>query len=323
MSLPTIPAVSLRQLQYIVAVAEHGSFGRAAESCHVAQPSLSAQVALAEQRLNVRLFERDRRHVRLSPAGEVLVQQARRVLVAAGDLGELAQQFNDPFRGNLRLGVIPTAGPYILPDITPALARTFPDLTLLWSEERTSVLMHELHGGDLDGAIVALEAHLGDCEHAVLGWDPFVLAASPHHPLVRSRAAATLPELDGAAVLLLDDGHCFREQVLSLCARGRATEMSFRATSLSTLVQMASAGAGVTLLPSLALPVENRRSQLRVRRFASPGPGRTLALAWRRGSAFRMPLNRLAETIRATLAQKRPVTTRRSRTAAGGAAVLE
>lgn len=323
MSLPAIPAVSLRQLQYIVAVAEQGGFRRAAESCHVTQPSLSAQVALAERLLGVRLFERDRRHVRLSPAGEAVIRQARRVLVAAGDLGDLAQQFRDPFCGTLRLGVIPTVGPYILPEIAPVLARTFPALSFLWSEERTSVLRHELNDGGLDGAIVALEADIGDCEHAVLGRDPFVLAASPRHPLVRSRKPAVLQELDGASVLLLDDGHCFKEQVLSLCSQARATQMGFRATSLSTLVQMASAGAGVTLLPSLALPVENRRSQLRVRRFASPGPGRTLALAWRRGSAFRMPLNRLAETIRATLAQKRPVTTRRSRTAAGGAAVLE
>ena len=313
MSLPAVPTVSLRQLQYIVAVAEHGGFRRAAEACHVAQPSLSAQVALAEQLLGVRLFERDRRHVRLSPAGEALVQQARRVLVAASDLRDLAQQFSDPFRGSLRLGVIPTVGPYILPEIAPALARTFPDLTLLWSEERTSVLMHELNDGGLDGAIVALEADIGECEHAVLGRDPFVLAASPHHPLVRSNKAATLQELDGAAVLLLDDGHCFREQVLSLCSQARAKEMSFRATSLSTLVQMASAGTSVTLLPSLALPVENRRSQLRVRTFAPPGPGRMLALAWRRGSAFRMPLNRVAETIRAALARKRPAMPRRPR----------
>jgi LysR family hydrogen peroxide-inducible transcriptional activator len=313
MSLPAIPGVSLRQLQYIVAVAEHGGFRRAAESCHVAQPSLSAQVALAEALLGVRLFERDRRHVRLSPAGEALVQQARRVLVAVGDLRDLAQQFSDPFRGTLRLGVIPTVGPYILPEITPALARTFPDLTLLWSEERTSVLMHHLHDSGLDGAIVALEADIGECEHAVLGRDPFVLAASPDHPLVRSNKTATLRELDGATVLLLDDGHCFREQVLSLCTKARANQMSFRATSLSTLVQMTSAGTSITLLPSLALPVENRRSQLRVRTFAPPGPGRTLALAWRKGSAFRMPLNRVAETIRAALAQKQPVTPRSPR----------
>jgi LysR family transcriptional regulator, hydrogen peroxide-inducible genes activator len=130
---------------------------------------------------------------------------------------------------------------------------------------------------------------------------------------VRSNKPATLQELDGAAVLLLDDGHCFREQVLRQCSKSRARQTSFRATSLSTLVQMASAGTSVTLLPSLALPVENRRSQLRVRTFAPPGPGRTLALAWRKGSVSRMPLKRVADTIRAALAQKRPVTPRRPR----------
>ena len=136
--------MEMHQIRYFLAVCQELNFTRAAEACHVAQPSLSAQVALAERLLGVRVFERDRRHVRLSPAGEALVQQARRVLVAASDLRDLAQQFSDPFHGSLRLGVIPTLGPYILPEIVPALARTFPHLTLLWSEERTGVLMRIL-----------------------------------------------------------------------------------------------------------------------------------------------------------------------------------
>ena len=301
MSVPTIPAVSLRQLQYVVAVAEHGGFRRAAEACHVAQPSLSAQVLLAERLLGVRVFERDRRHVRLSPAGEAIVEQARRVLVAAGDLGDIARQFCDPFRGTLRLGVIPTVGPYLLPEIMPALGRAYPNLTLLWTEERTAMLMHALGDGGLDGAIVALEGGIGDCEYAELGRDPFVLAASPQHPLMKRRRAATLEELESATVLLLDDGHCFRDQVLTLCAKACANQLNFRATSLSTLVQVASAGTGVTLLPALALAVENRRSQLRVRKFAVPVPARTLALVWRKGSASGMALTRVAATIRAGL----------------------
>lgn len=311
MNIPSVPPVSLRQLQYLVAVADARSFRRAAEACHVAQPSLSAQVALAEELLGLQIFERDRRGVRITPAGEALVQQARQVLVAASDLRDMAQQYRDPFRGTLRLGVIPTVGPYLLPDLTPALARAFPDLTLLWTEERTSTLVEKIHEGALDGAILALEADIGHCEYARLGRDPFVLAASPTHPLMKNRKAATLQELNGTALLLLDDGHCFRDQVASLCPQTGAEQMSFRATSLSTLVQMASAGTGVTLLPLLAVSVENRRSQLRVRTFAPPGPGRTLVLAWRRGSALRPALSRVADTMRTTLARSRITKPRR------------
>ncbi len=299
------PPISLRQLQYLVAVAELGGFRRAADACHVAQPSLSAQVALAERALGVQVFERDRRRVRVSVAGAALIEQARRVLVSANDLQALARELADPFRGTLRLGVIPTVCPYLLPEVTPALADAFPTLTIVWSEERTSRLVRQIRDGALDGAILALEADLGDLEHARLARDTFVLAAAPGHPLVRPRTPASPDILQGETVLLLEDGHCFRDQALGLCARAGANEVGFRATSLSTLVQMVSASSGVTLLPSLALPVENRRGQLRVRPFVQPGPGRTLALAWRRGSALGEPLTRVAATLRAALARPR------------------
>ncbi len=296
--------ISLRQLQYIVAVAEFGSFRRVAEACHVAQPSLSAQVAVAERLLGVRLFERTARRVHVPAAASPLVAQARRILVAAGDLRDLARQHADPFRGTLRLGVIPTVGPYLLPEVAPALARAFPDLTINWSEERTSRLVRQAKDGTIDGAVLALEADLGGLVHAPLGRDPFLLAVAPDHPLARGKKPLTLDALDGARVLLLDDGHCFRDQALELCARAGAGETGFRATSLATLVQMASASGGVTLLPSIALPVENRRGQLTVRPFAKPGPGRTLALAWRRGSALRAPRIRIADTIRHALLER-------------------
>jgi LysR family hydrogen peroxide-inducible transcriptional activator len=298
-------AVSLRQLQYIVAVADLGGFRRAAEVCHVAQPSLSAQVARAERQLGVQVFERDRRRVRLSGAGAVIVEHARRVLLAARDLGEAARRHGDPFRGTLRLGVIPTVTPYLLPDAAPALARAFPQLTVIWSEERTSTLVRQVKDGALDGAILALEADIGDLEHATLARDPFVLAAAPGHPILEQKRPATPRALDGATVLLLDDGHCFRDQALKLCSRAGASEMGFRATSLATLVQMVSASRSVTLLPSLALPVENRRGQLRVRRFEAPGPGRTLVLASRRGCALRATLDGVAKTVRAAVSRRR------------------
>ncbi len=291
------PALSLRQLQYIVAVADLGGFRKAAEGCHVSQPSLSAQIARAERAIGLQIFDRGpraHRGVVVTNAGRPMVEQARRVLVAAGDLVELARQRRDPFRGTLRIGLIPTVGPYLLPEIAPTLSRAFPDLTIIWSEERTSSLVRQINEGAIDGAILALEAELGDLEHTVLGWDPFVLAGAPGHPLMKhTRTPATLEALDGVRVLLLDDGHCFRDQALGLCARAGGTEMDFRATSLATLVQMVSASSGVTLLPLLALGVENRRGQLRVRPFKSPRLGRTLVLAWRKGSALRKPLEKI------------------------------
>jgi LysR family hydrogen peroxide-inducible transcriptional activator len=304
--LSTLP-VSLRQLQYIVAVAELANFRRAAEACHVAQPSLSAQVAVAEQALGVQLFERTGRRVRVPPAAAPLIAQARRILMAAGDFHEIARQRADPFRGALRLGVIPTVCPYLLPDLAPALAREYPDMTVDWSEERTARLVEQMKEGAIDAAILALEADLRGLAHEPLGWDPFLVAAAPGHSLARGnkKARVTPKDLDGERVFLLDEGHCFRDQALQLCARAGARETGFRATSLATLVQMVSASGGVTLLPSIAQPVENRRSQLTVRRFAAPGAGRTLALAWRRGSALGAPLVRIAATMRKTFGKLR------------------
>lgn len=300
--------VTLRQLQYVVAVADLGGFRRAAEACHVAQPSLSAQVALAEAALGVRLFERDRRRVRVSAAGTPIIAQARAVLVAAGDLRELGRQLADPFSGTLRIGVIPTISPYLLPEIAPALARRYPRLTIAWSEDRTSGLVRQANDGGLDAAILATEADLGGLEHTVLLRDPFLLAAAPEHPISSLRRRARIADLKDVSVLLLDDGHCFRTQALQLCARAGAQEAGFRATSLSTLVQMASAGRGVTLLPSIARAVENRRGQLVTRPFAPPGPGRTIALAWRRRSALAPSLERLAASMREALKTLRPAT---------------
>jgi LysR family hydrogen peroxide-inducible transcriptional activator len=293
--------VSLRQLQYIVAVADLHGFRRAAEACQVAQPSLSMQVALAERQLGVQIFERDHRSVRVSAVGTVLVDQARRVLLAAHELRELARQAADPFHGTLRIGIIPTVGPYLLPEITPALASTFPHLRLLWTEARTNDLVQALQKGELDAALLALEAGIGELDRAELARDPFVLAASSRHPLMKRSGPANPDVLSGQEVLVLDDGHCFRDQALSFCTRAGAAEHSFRATSMATLTQMVSAGTAVTLLPRMALAVENRRAQLRIRRFTSPEPGRTLVLAWRRGSALRQPLTTLADTIRSTM----------------------
>ncbi|MDI1480481.1 LysR substrate-binding domain-containing protein [Polyangium sp. y55x31] len=290
--------VTLRQLQYVVAVADRKSFRKAADDCHVSQPSLSAQIQQAEEALGICLFERDRRTVTLTAAGAEIVARARALLVAADDLVDTARRFGDPFAGTLRLGVIPTIGPYLLPEIAPVLRERYPKLTFVWTEEKTSTLVQMLGQGALDGAIVALEADIGDRPHVVLGKDPFVFAAAPGHPLAGTRRPLKPEELEGECVLLLDDGHCFRDQALSFCSRAGAEEAGFRATSLATLTQMVAGGAGVTLLPSLAVPLENRRDALRIRPFAPRGPARTLALVWRRGSALESTLRPVGETLR-------------------------
>jgi LysR family transcriptional regulator, hydrogen peroxide-inducible genes activator len=288
----TLP-FSLRQLQYLVAVADLGGFRRAAEACGVAQPSLSSQVAQVEASLGVQLFERTARGVRQTGAGAGVIARARQLLLAAADLGAAAHEQSDPFTARLRIGVIPTVCPYLLPDVTPALRASFPRLHLLWSEDKTPALLRDVQDGVLDAAILAHDARLARLEHAVIGIDQFVLAAAPDHPAVRARGPATRRVLDGATVLLLEDGHCFRDQALAVCGASGASEGEWRATGLSTLVQMVGSGTGITLLPSLALPVENRRGQLRTRPFKDP-PSRTLILAWRKGSAHSRALAAVA-----------------------------
>jgi LysR family hydrogen peroxide-inducible transcriptional activator len=290
--------ITLRQLQYLVAVAEQRSFRRAAAACHVSQPSLSAQVAQAEDTLGVRLFERGRRGVVVTAAGKAVTDKARVLCAEAEVLLESARHFADPFSGKLRIGVIPTVAPYLLPEVAPVLRKRYGKLTLLWTEEKTEVLVQRLARAELDAAILALEADVGNLETLVLGQDPFVFAAPAGHTLASSRKPLRPEELDGEAVLLLDDGHCFRKQVLSFCSRSGAEEAGYRATSLATLVQMTAGGVGVTLLPSLALSVENRHKALHVRTFAPKAPARTLALCWRRGSALAQTVAAIGETTR-------------------------
>ena len=292
------PPFSLRQLQYAVAIADTLSFRRAAERCRVSQPSLSAQVGELEGALGVRLFERDRRRVLVTTAGHELVARARVVLREAEDLVEQARRAGDPLVGTLRLGVIPTISPYLLPRLTTAFRAGFPRLTALWTEDRTETLVRSLDAGALDAALLALEADIGDLEHESVGVDPFVLATPLKHALGARTTPARPAELRDADVLLLDDGHCFRDQALSFCATAKAHELEFRATSLSTLAQMVAGGAGVTLLPSLAVPTEAKRAALRVRAFAAPAPKRTIAFVWRRRSPLGPALRALAATAR-------------------------
>lgn len=289
---------TLRQLQYIVAVAELGGFRKAAEACGVAQPSMSAQVAQVEEALGVQIFERGARGIRVTAAGAAVVDRARVALLAARDLADTARLHSDPLSGTVRIGVIPTVCPYLLPEVAPSLRQRLPDLHLIWSEDKTRALIEQIERAALDGAILALDDRLAGFDHAVICDDPFVLAAAPGHRLAKRHGPASPDVLDGETVFLLEDGHCFRDQALAFCGARGATEGDLRATGLSTLVQMVGGGDGVTLLPRLAVRVENRRGQLAVRAFKSPAPARTLVLAWRRGSAMKRPLDAVAAVIR-------------------------
>jgi LysR family hydrogen peroxide-inducible transcriptional activator len=293
--------LSLRQLQYVVAVADTLGFHKAAARCHVSQPTLSSQVQHLESVLGVRLFERDRRRVLVTSAGADIVARARRVLVEVDDLIATATRLREPFAGTLRIGVIPTIAPYLLPEVMPKVSAKYPKLSLVFREEKTSDIVRELADGTLDAGLLALEADIGECSHTEIARDPFVAALPKGHPLAHRKRLA-LSDLENEHVLLLDEGHCFRDQALALCTKARASETSFRATSLATLAQMVSSGAGITLLPSLAVPVENRRGQLEIRPFVKPIPSRTIALVWRPRSPFAAVFMELAKTFRAASA---------------------
>ena len=285
---------TLRQLQYAVAVAESLSFRKAAERCHVSQPPLSAQIAQMEETLGVQLFERDRRRVLITERGREIIDRARRVLQQIDDIAEAGRCAADPLAGSLKIGVIPTISPYFVPRLSAELRKDFPQLTVFWREDKTQPVMRQLDDGTLDAALLALEAAGSEMEHEVIGSDPFVLATPYGHPLGTKQSPASLSELKDATVLLLDDGHCFREQSLAVCSRARARELEFRATSLSTLAQMVAGGSGVTLLPELAIAAEITHASLSVRRFRPPAPQRTIALVWRVHSPLGPSLRRLA-----------------------------
>jgi LysR family hydrogen peroxide-inducible transcriptional activator len=292
---------TIRQLEYLVAVADALNFREAARQCHVTQPALSTQIAQLEELLGIRLFERDRRHVLLTPAGAATVKHARGLLTASDDLVEGARALGKPLTGNLRLGIIPTVAPYVLPRALPTLRKRFPDLRLLLREDQTARLVALLAEGRLDLLLLALEADLGDVHSVPLVRDPFHVAFARDHRLA-AREQLRDKDLTGETVLLLEDGHCLREQALEVCQTAGAIELGdFRATSLSTLAHMASAGAGITLLPTLCLPTETRIRGLAVRPFARPAPFRTIGLAWRKTSPREGEFLMLADLLRPLL----------------------
>ena len=292
--------MNLRDLQYLVALADHRHFGRAAAASFVSQPTLSTQIRKMEEELGVALVERSPRNVMLTPAGRELAERARRVLAEVEQMKEAARRSRDPEAGSVRLGIFPTLGPYLLPHVVGAVRERFPRLELLLVEEKSPVLLERLHEGRLDAALLALPLH-GDGLHVeFLFEEDFLLAVPARHRLASKRQLA-IDDLADERLLLLEDGHCLRDQALDVCRLAGAGEKAeFRATSLETLRQMVAANVGVTLLPALAVqPPVAASPDIALLPFSGKDrPSRRIAMAWRRTSALGGFLPALAEVFR-------------------------
>ena len=276
--------VTLKQLRYLSALAEHRHFGRAAEACSITQPALSMQIRELEKELAAQLVERRPGEVVLTEIGREVAARSDQLLVGARDLVDFARHGSVVLSGQLTLGVIPTLAPYVLPRVLPKLQQRYPRLQVELRETQTEVLIDELTRGDLDVIMLALPVTETDLETIRLFDDPFLLAVPAGD--ARPRTARVTPrDIDQDRLILLEDGHCLRDQALAFCANGRrGGSMGLGATSLTTVMQMVANGYGVTLVPQVAVDVEVRDDRVRLLRFAPPQPGRTIGLAWRRTS---------------------------------------
>ncbi|MGM0556624.1 MAG: LysR substrate-binding domain-containing protein [Myxococcota bacterium] len=273
---------TLRQLEYLVAVAEYGRFNDAADACSVSQPALSKQVRAAEELLGVEIFERARPRVLVTQVGRRIIEQARRVLGEARELNEIAESSRGALRGRIVLGVIPTVAPYVFPPSIDALGKAFPDLEIVIHEAQTEVLVEQASRGELDLIMMAFPVDHGGLEGVDMFSEPFVLAVPRGHELDVERPA-DVDELVGRELLLMAEGHCFRDHALEFCSHIDAKESSkIRATSLTTLCLMTQNGIGPTLVPATAVGAEFRGvNNVRLRAFEGAAPGRRIGLRWR------------------------------------------
>lgn len=291
--------MNLRDLRYLVALADHGHFGKAAAACFVSQPTLSTQIRKLEDELGVAVVERAPRKVMLTPVGREVAERARRIVAEVEQMKEAARRSQDPEAGTVRLGLFPTLGPYLLPHVVPRIRARFPKLELLLVEEKSDVLLARLREGRLDAGLLALPVHDEQLHAEFLFEEPFVLAVPEAHPLA-NKGALSLQDLSHEKLLLLEDGHCLRDQALDVCRLAGAGERSeFRATSLETLRQMVAANVGVTLLPTLAVkPPVARSKNIHLLAFQDSQPSRQIAMVWRRSSAMGDFLLKLAQVFR-------------------------
>lgn len=308
--------MNLRDLRYLVALADHRHFGRAAEASFVSQPTLSTQIRKLEDELGVALVERAPRRVMLTPVGAEIADRARRVIAEVEQMAQIARRSQDPEAGSVRLGLFPTLGPYLLPHLVPRLRERFPRLELLLVEEKTDRILARLRDGRLDVGLLALPVHDDQLHVEPLFDEPFVLAVPRHHALAR-RSTVDMRDLEREHLLLLEEGHCLRDQALDVCHLAGAGERAgFRATSLETLRQMVAAGVGVTLLPMLAVqPPVPPSPDIALLPFEGNPPHRRVAMVWRRSAASGEFLLRLAAEFR-----RLPPELLQPRTPAAGAA---
>lgn len=291
--------LTLKQLRYVEALARHGHFGHAAAACNVTQPALSMQIKEMEEAFGLPLFDRTPRHIRLTGFGETVLTRAKEILRAVDELDDLARAARGGLTGRLRLGVIPTIAPYLLPRIIGALGLHYPQIDLHIRETLTPRLLEDLSAGRLDTAILALPISEPSLTEVPLHHEDFVL--------VRHSIDADKPVPDGDALaqmrlLLLEEGHCFRDQALSFCnVRTNLPREGLDGSSLSTLVQMVGAGIGVTLIPDMAVEVETRSADVCVARFPNVTPKRTIGMVWRKTSPLAGELTGLAEVVRTAI----------------------
>ena len=294
--------MNLRDLRYIVSVAELGHFGRAAEACCISQPTLSGQILKLEDELGVAIFERIGKSVRLTPTGERIVEQARKAIQAADDIGALARAARDPLSGALTIGAIPTIAPYLLPYLLPAAAERLPNAPLIIHEDITDHLVAALSAGKLDAAILATETDSNLLDSIVLYDEPFWVALPAAHPLAQQNEIDPA-DLDPNSLLLLADGHCLRDQALEICGHpdlGLSSSADIRAVSLETLMQLAAAGQGITLAPELAVKSARGLTEgLVARPLSGKSAHRRVRLAFRRNAPRLKAIEMLGEVVRA------------------------
>ena len=290
--------MNLKDLKYLVALADTGHFGKAAERTFVSQPTLSAQLKKLEDYLGVKLVERQPKNVQLTDVGREVVARARRMLSEGDEIIALARHNTDPFAGKLKLALIPTIGPYLLPRVMTRFRKALPNLSLMLYEYQTEPLLKRLKEGEIDLGIMALPAEIDGIESRELYVEDFTVALPNGHPL-GAKSSIKTQDLKGQTLLLLEDGHCLRDQALEVCSRVDVREPEdFRATSLETLRQMVVAGLGITLLPELAVeaPSGSQRG-LTVRRFAKPAPSRTVGAVWRKSTTRRAAISAVCDVV--------------------------
>ncbi len=279
--------MNLRDLQYIVAVAELKNFSQAALQCHVSQPTLSSQIKKMEELLGIALFERTNKKVMLTPSGEDIIRVARRILQEVDTIHAIAESSQDPLAGTFRIGAFPTLATYIFPQLMPKAKAACPNLKLILREDKTADLLEQLKAGDIDAALIALPVEVDGLTSEILFEDEFLLAVADNHPLAAA-SKVDLRVLQDHKLLLLDEGHCLRDQALDIChSTGASEEEDVRATGLETLRQMVKAGVGITLMPRIA--IQANESGIRYIPFRDPVPKRTIGLVWRKSSA-RLPV---------------------------------